>query len=116
MESCAVYFLTNRRQTVLYVGVTSNLRKRLAEHLAGVHPSSFTHKYNVDRLVYFELTADIRAAIAREKQIKRWSRWKKVALIEAINPHWRDLGEDVRAEVLSGDSSTRRRLAAPRSE
>jgi len=116
MGSCAVYFLTNRHQTVLYVGVTSDLRKRLAEHLAGFHPSSFTHKYNVDRLVYFELTADIRAAIAREKQIKRWSRWKKVALIEAVNPHWRDLGEDVRAEVLSGDSSTRRRLAAPRSE
>jgi putative endonuclease len=116
MESCAVYFLTNRHQTVLYVGVTSDLRKRLAEHLAGFHPSSFTHKYNVDRLVYFELTADIRAAIAREKQIKRWSRWKKVALIEAVNPHWRDLGEDVRAEVLSGDSSTRRRLAPPRSE
>ena len=116
MESCAVYFLTNRRQTVLYVGVTSNLRKRLAEHLAGVHPSSFTHKYNVDRLVYFELTADIRAAIAREKQIEKWSRWKKVALIEAVNPMWKDLGEEVRADLLSGDSSTRRSCGASRSE
>ena len=94
---CAVYILTNSRRTVLYVGVTSNLLKRVAEHIAGVHPSSFTRRYNVDRLVYFELTADIRAAIAREKQLKGWVRRKKVALIEAVNPSWRDLGEDVLA-------------------
>jgi len=116
MDQCAVYLLTNRHQTVLYVGVTSNLHKRVAEHIAGVHPSSFTRRYNVDRLVYFELTADIRAAIAREKQIKKWSRWKKVALIEAVNPMWKDLGEEVRADLLSGDSSTRRSCGASRSE
>ena len=92
---CAVYILTNSRRTVLYVGVTSNLLKRVAEHIACVHPSSFTRRYNVDRLVYFELTADIRAAIAREKQLKGWVRRKKLALIEAVNPSWRDLGEDV---------------------
>ena len=116
MDQCAVYLLTNRHQTVLYVGVTSNLHKRVAEHIAGVHPSSFTRRYNVDRLVYSELTAVIRAAIAREKQIKKWSRWKKVALIEAVNPMWNDLGEEVRADLLSGDSSTRRSCGAPRSE
>jgi putative endonuclease len=90
---CAVYILTNARRTVLYIGVTSNLEKRLAEHRAGVHPSSFTKKYNVDRLVYVEAGRDIRAAIAREKQLKGWRREKKVALIEAMNPEWRDLGE-----------------------
>ena len=67
MKQCAVYLLTNRHRTVLYVGVTSNLRQRVAEHIAGVHLSSFTRRYNVDRLVYFETTPDIRAAIAREK-------------------------------------------------
>ncbi len=116
MKQCAVYLLTNRHRTVLYVGVTSNLRQRVAEHIAGVHPLSFTRRYNVDRLVYFETTPDIRAAIAREKQIKGWSRCKKEALIVAFNSNWRDLAEDVRAEVLSGDSSTRRPRGAPRSE
>jgi putative endonuclease len=94
MKQCAVYLLTNRYRTVLYVGVTSDLGRRVAEHIAGVHPSSFTRRYNVDRLVYFELTVDIRTAIAREKQIKGWVRRKKVALIEDANPGWRDLGEN----------------------
>ena len=89
---CAVYIMTNRHQTVLYVGVTSDLQKRIAEHRAGVHPSSFTRKYNVDRLVYFEMGRDIKAAITREKQLKGWSRAKKVALIENLNPEWNDLG------------------------
>ena len=84
--------MTNRHRTVLYVGVTSNLEKRFAEHRAGVHPSSFTKKYNVDRLVFYELGKDIRSAIAREKQLKGWRRAKKVALIEAMNPEWKDLG------------------------
>ena len=89
---CAVYIMTNRHRTVLYVGVTSNLEKRFAEHRAGVHTSSFTKKYNVDRLVFYELGKDIRSAIAREKQLKGWRRAKKVALIEAMNPEWKDLG------------------------
>lgn len=89
---CAVYIMTNRHRTVLYVGVTSDLEKRIAEHRAKIHPSSFTKKYNVDRLVYFEIGSDIKAAIAREKQLKRWSRQKKVALIEAVNPDWNNLG------------------------
>ena len=90
---CAVYILANARRTVLYIGVTSNLARRLAEHRAGVHPSSFTKRYNLDRLVYVEAGRDIRAAIAREKQLKGWRREKKVALIDATNPEWRDLGE-----------------------
>ncbi len=90
-----MYIMANRHRNVLYVGVTSNLPKRVTEHRAGVHPSSFTRRYNVTDLVYFELTVDIRAAIAREKQVKRWSRAKKVALIEKVNPEWRDLGDDV---------------------
>ena len=104
MEQYAIYLMTNRHRTVLYLGVTSNLPKRAAEHAAGVHRSSFTRRYNVDRLVYFELTSDVRAAIAREKQIKRWSRRKKVSLIEAANPGWHDLSEVVRGEA-GGDGS-----------
>jgi putative endonuclease len=93
---CAVYIMTNRHRTVFYVGVTSNLRQRLAEHKTGLHPSSFTKKYNVDRLVYVECGSDIKAAIAREKQLKGWTRAKKVALIETANPDWHDLGSETR--------------------
>jgi putative endonuclease len=93
---CAVYIMTNRHRTVFYVGVTSNLRQRLAEHKTGLHPSSFTKKYNVDRLVYVECGSDIKAAIAREKQLKGWTRAKKVALIKTANPDWHDLGSETR--------------------
>ena len=88
---CAVYILSNRRNGVLYTGVTNDLRRRLSEHRSGLDPSSFTARYNLDRLVYFETTSDIRAAIEREKQIKGWLRRKKIALIEAVNPEWQDL-------------------------
>jgi len=87
--------MTNDRRTVLYVGVTADLARRMAEHKLGVHPSSFTRRYNVDRLVYFELAASITAAIAREKQLKGWRRERKVALIEQANPTWRDLAAGV---------------------
>ena len=88
---CAVYILSNRPNGVLYTGVTSNLPRRLAEHRMHNDPSSFTARYNLDRLVYFETTPDIQAAIEREKQIKGWLRRKKIALIEAVNPEWQDL-------------------------
>jgi putative endonuclease len=91
---CAVYIMTNRHRTVLYIGVTSDLAQRLARHRAGIHPSSFTKRYNVDRLVYFETGSDIKAAIAREKQLKGWTRAKKVSLIETANPDWNDLGAE----------------------
>jgi len=91
---CAVYILMNVQRTVLYVGVTSNLGRRLNEHRFGHDPKSFVARYRCDRLVYFELTPDIRSAIAREKQLKGWRRDKKITLIESVNREWRDLSED----------------------
>ena len=84
-----VYILANRSRT-LYVGVTSNLARRLAQHRDGP-ATSFTRRYAVYRLVYVESTTNSRDAIAREKQFKRWSRSKKTALIDAENPNWLDL-------------------------
>ena len=84
-----VYILTNRVRT-LYVGVTNGLVRRVYEHKHKL-VSGFTKKYNVTWLAYYESTSDIRAAIAREKQIKSWRRSKKVELIEALNPNWKDL-------------------------
>jgi putative endonuclease len=91
---CAVYILTNDRRTVLYTGVTSDLEQRIARHKLGWSPTAFTKRYNVHTLVYFEMSSDIAATIAREKQIKGWSRAKKVALIESANPEWRDLAAE----------------------
>jgi putative endonuclease len=78
---------------VLYTGVTNFLERRVAEHKIG-QVSGFSQKYKTSKLVYFEPFGDIRNAIAREKQLKRWRRGKKVSLIEKINPTWRDLSED----------------------
>src|SRR5215216_3835557 len=75
---------------VLYVGVTNDLRRRVEEHKGG-GVESFTRRYNVNRLVHFETTSDMRAALEREKELKRWRRSKKIALIEAENPGWWDL-------------------------
>jgi putative endonuclease len=75
---------------VLYVGVTNDLERRVAEHKTKLIPG-FTQRYNVTEVVYFELHGDIRGAIAREKQIKAWRRSKKIALIESQNPRWKDL-------------------------
>ena len=86
-----VYILTNKNQTVLYTGVTKNLIRRVYEHKNHLDKESFTAKYKVDRLVYFEETSDVRAAIEREKQIKSWSRDRKTDLIFKMNPHWVDL-------------------------
>ena len=86
-----VYILTNKYCTVLYTGVTSNLIKRVYEHKNHFDQDSFTAKYKVDRLVYFEETSDVRAAIEREKQIKSWNRDRKTALIMSMNPKWIDL-------------------------
>ncbi|HVX89883.1 MAG TPA: GIY-YIG nuclease family protein [Gemmatimonadales bacterium] len=86
-----VYILTNRSRT-LYVGVTNDLTRRLAEHRARP-PGSFCKRYNIDTLVYFEVFQWIQDAIAREKVLKGWSRAKKVRLIEQENPQWRDLSD-----------------------
>ena len=76
---------------MLYTGVTSNLMRRVYEHKNHLDPDSFTSKYNVTRLVYFEETSDIKAAIEREKQIKSWNRNRKTSLIMEKNPQWIDL-------------------------
>ncbi len=89
-----VYILTNRHHTALYVGVTNDLVRRVHEHRTKT-ASTFTARYNVDKLVYFEETSDVVAAIAREKQIKGGSREKKIALVNAMNPDWRDLFDDL---------------------
>ena len=78
----------------LYIGVTSNLDIRIRQHKNETDPDSFTARNNMKDLVYFERFADIDSAIAREKQLKRWSRIKKIRLIVAENPTWRDLSED----------------------
>ena len=86
-----VYILTNRYCTVLYTGVTNDLIRRVYEHRIHADKDSFTSKYNVTRLVYFEETSDIRVAIEREKQIKSWKRDRKTSLIMEMNPKWQDL-------------------------
>lgn len=93
MNPC-IYILTNQRNTVLYIGVTSNLAKRIDEHKQKA-VKGFTQRYNLDKLVYFELFDDMMSAITREKQLKGGSRKKKIALIVAMNPDWRDLSEDI---------------------
>ena len=93
MNAYYVYILTNPYHTVLYVGVTNNLVRRVSEHKAGA-VEGFTKKYNVSKLVYFEVSPDIAQAIEREKQLKAGSRAKKLALIEEMNPAWRDLLEE----------------------
>jgi putative endonuclease len=85
-----VYMLTNRHNTVIYTGVTNDLPRRLYEHQAKL-VKGFTKRYNVDRLVYFEIFDRIDDAILREKQIKAGSRAKKIALINSMNPGWSDL-------------------------
>ena len=86
-----VYILTNKRHTVLYTGVTSDLIRRIYEHKNNADPNSFTAKYKVHKLVYFEETSDVKAAIEREKQIKSWNRERKTSLIMEMNPKWLDL-------------------------
>ena len=86
-----VYILSNSYKNVIYTGVTNDLVRRVYEHKQHLDKSSFTSRYNVDHLVYFEETTNIDAAIAREKQIKGWNRKRKEKLIEAKNPNWDDL-------------------------
>jgi len=92
MRQYGVYILTNKSGT-LYVGVTNDLERRMSEH-KGSLVAGFTKKYKINRLMYYETFNDVDAAIYREKQIKGWRREKKIALIEAENPMWKDLSED----------------------
>jgi len=90
-----VYIMTNAHNTVLYTGVTNNLARRVYEHKNGLG-SIFVKKYNVHKLVYYEVGNDVHEAIAREKQIKGGSRKKKIDLINKINPEWKDLYEEIK--------------------
>lgn len=84
-------YLTNKLHTVLYVGVTTSLSRRMKEHAAG--QSAFTRRYNVHKLIYVEEYRDVRDAIAREKQIKSWSRKRKIGLVDSQNSLWKDLSD-----------------------
>ena len=86
-----VYILANATNTVVYTGVTSNLIRRIYEHREEADPKSFNAQYHVHRLVYFEETCDVHAALEREKQIKGWNRARKNKLVEKKNPDWEDL-------------------------
>jgi len=90
----AVYVLANKRNGTLYIGVTSDLRKRVWEHRNDM-VDGFTKRYGIHRLVYYELHADMASAIGREKQMKKWNRAWKLELIERQNPHWQDLWEGI---------------------
>ncbi len=92
MKEYYVYIMTNRSRT-LYTGMTNNLERRVYEHKRKLIPG-FTSRYNITQLVYYESTNEVLDAIAREKQIKGWRRSKKIALIESVNPEWRDISAD----------------------
>jgi putative endonuclease len=89
-----VYILTNKYNKVLYVGITNDLIRRTYEHKSNL-VEGFTSKYNVHKLVYYDLTSDVMSAITREKQVKGWTRNKKIKLIESMNPGWKDLYDEI---------------------
>ncbi|NSW77063.1 MAG: GIY-YIG nuclease family protein [Candidatus Atribacteria bacterium] len=88
-----VYILTNKNNRVLYIGVTNDLRRRIYEHQHGL-VEGFSKRYNLKKLVYYEITPSIEGAIQREKQLKNWHREWKINLITQKNPEWRDLSSD----------------------
>ena len=89
-----IYIMTNTHNKVLYTGVTNNLARRVYEHKNGLG-GFFTRKYNIQKLVYYEVGENVNAVIAREKQIKGGSRQKKMDLINQMNPEWKDLYEEI---------------------
>ena len=92
-----LYILANKKNGTLYIGVTNNLERRIAEHKSGLIPG-FTQKYNLTMLVWCEEFQGTKEAIEREKQLKNWHRAWKIALIEKMNPEWRDLAEEAGPE------------------
>ena len=95
MKKYYFYILTNRNKTVLYVGITNNLKRRITEHKEGINKKSFTARYNCHMLVYFESFDSASTAIQREKQIKAGPRKQKEQLINRENPNWDDLYDDL---------------------
>jgi len=102
LKSYYVYILASSRNGTLYVGVTNDLVRRVHEHKSA-QVDGFTKKYRVHRLVWFEETPDVRAAIQREKTIKKWPRAYKINAIEELNPQWRDLYDDL---IMEGRNET----------
>ena len=100
MKPGFIYILTNKTHTVLYVGVTSNLPQRILDHKEHRYQNSFSSRYKVDQLVYWESFQEIGDAIMREKQIKGGSRQKKLDLINGLNPKWNDLYENIK-EIMN---------------
>jgi putative endonuclease len=92
-EYC-IYLMTNAHNTVVYCGVTNNLARRVYEHKNGLG-GIFTKKYNISKLVYYEVGDNVHAALAREKQIKGGSRKKKMDLVNSVNPEWKDLFDEI---------------------
>lgn len=92
MNQYHVYIMTNKKHGVLYTGITNDIERRVAEHKHKEVPG-FTSRYNLTRLVYYDEYGDVNEAIAGEKEIKGWLRSKKIALIESMNPEWKDLSE-----------------------
>jgi putative endonuclease len=92
-----VYIMTNKHRTVLYIGITDDLIRRVGEHRGGEIPG-FTASYRCKELVYYEHCTNVLDAITREKQLKKWGRTKKAALIATLNPHWRDLAAEILGE------------------
>ncbi len=86
-----VYIMVNQNHTVLYIGYTADLYARVVEHREKYKPQSFTARYNINKLVYYETFSSIEGAIDREKQLKKYSRIRKVELIKNFNPDWKDL-------------------------
>ena len=103
--NCYVYILASTTNFTVYIGVTNDLVRRGYEHRKHLDPESFTSRFDVHKLVYFEQTSDVRAALEREKQLKDWRRYKKNALIERVNPGWKDLYPMILGEET--DCSTR---------
>ena len=90
-----VYILANATNVAVYTGVTNDLVRRVYEHRHNLPPDSYTAKHRIHKLVYYEQTNDVRAAIAREKQLKGWVRKKKNQLVSGMNPEWKDLYPDL---------------------
>lgn len=92
----AVYIMTNKNKTTIYIGVTSDLYKRILQHKEHHYPKSFTAKYNLTDCIYYEIFFSIKEAIMREKILKKWRREKKEQLINTFNPEWKDLWEEIK--------------------
>jgi putative endonuclease len=99
-----IYILTNKKDGILYIGVTNNLERRIYEHKQGI-VEGFSKKYNLKKLVYFEETKDVKSAIAREKCLKKWNREWKLKLIEKKNPNWKDLASKFFLDILGSPPS-----------